>query len=237
MRPRTVRASGRTKTQLTQLEIQREVERAKREGRWGDVEELEILLAAIGGVPAPAPEPAETYVLQEGDDPFGVAERELGSIEYVPRLLQNNPNLGRWRPGKEIELPVIEEEEPGPGELVDLFETKGPPGPSWTADDWARLDAVRAEIEAGQALQDVDEDEEDDSELATVEGQEDVGEEADQAETTNGELPPGIEDIELPEEQAEAVAQYLAQMILSGELGDLFVVEEGQAMEETPSGF
>ena len=66
--------------QLTQLEIQREVARAKREGRWGDVEELEILLAAIAGAPAAAPEPAETYVLQEGDDPFGVAERELGVL-------------------------------------------------------------------------------------------------------------------------------------------------------------
>ena len=72
--------------QLTQLEIQREVARAKREGRWGDVEELEILLAAIDGAPAMAPEPAETYVLQEGDDPFSIAEEQLGIVEFPARF-------------------------------------------------------------------------------------------------------------------------------------------------------
>lgn len=44
--------------------------------------------------------------------------------------------------------------------------------------------------------------------------------ESGQTGATSGELPPGLEDIELPEEQAQALAEYMAQMLMSGELGD-----------------
>lgn len=112
------------------------------------MEEVEILLAALGAAPAVPPAPNNTYVLQEGDDPFEVAEREMGSVENTPRLLQQNPTSS-WTPGTEIEIPKIEEET-NAGKLVDLFETIGPVGPNWTARDWAVLDAVREEIKAGQ---------------------------------------------------------------------------------------
>lgn len=129
---------------LTEMQIAKELTRARREGRWADVEELQALLMEISGnapdVPGYAP---QTYTVQEGDDPFTVAENELGDPDLAPELLAANEHVAVWQPGLELELPRVQPEDDSI-QLLELFETKGAPGTNWTTEDWALLERVRA---------------------------------------------------------------------------------------------
>ena len=199
---------------LTQMQLKRELDQARQQGRWSDVEELQLLLEQIGGPVVSPDEPLHTHTVQEGEDPFEVAETRLGSIEYVPDLLQANPQVSVWHPGAVLNLPNLDEpEEPKPQEeqtsaaqLVDLFETLGPPGENWTAEDLALLEQVKAEgIDPGGNGGNGGNGGDGDDGVTYTNG-EDSGADQDEIGDESVELPPDLQEIRLPEAQAEAMA-------------------------------
>ena len=135
---------------LTEMQIQRELDKAVREGRHAEAEQLRFLLAEVTGESVAPPNPGQTYTLQEGDDVFGISEAYLGGLEYVPDFLAANPDSS-FTAGEEVVLPSVggdanDEEDQLSVQLVELFETKGPPNDSWTAEDYALLEAVQAQV-------------------------------------------------------------------------------------------
>lgn len=133
---------------MLRLELRQALERAEREGRAEDAQQIRFLLSELEDAPEPE-DRTEEYMVQEGEDPFGIAEDLLGSLEFLPDFLAENPNIAGMKAGTYVRLPAVgrlakpEPKKPDAGALVDLFETIGPAGENWTAEEMALLESFQ----------------------------------------------------------------------------------------------
>jgi hypothetical protein len=89
-------------------QIERSINRARREGRTADAAKLERELAQLKkerGDAAWERANKKTYRVNAGDSYFSIAARQLGDERWVQALLAANPGIDRLRPGMEIRLP------------------------------------------------------------------------------------------------------------------------------------
>jgi hypothetical protein len=89
-------------------QIERSINRARREGRPADAAKLERDLAQLKkerGDAAWERANKKTYRVTAGDSYFSIAAEQLGDERWVQALLAANPGIDHLRPGMEIRLP------------------------------------------------------------------------------------------------------------------------------------
>jgi hypothetical protein len=181
------------------------------------VERLRFLLSEVTGDGATQTSPGQIYTVQEDEDVFGISEAFLGRVDYVPDLLKANPERF-FAAGEEIVLPEVgngatDSAASDAEALAELFETKGPPNDSWTAEDYALLERVRGQAMPPPPPRG--------SQGGSGPGstQDEVLEEEESQESEER-IPASAASFELPAEDAEVIEQFVAQMIMNGVVPD-----------------